>query len=53
MNRLPHHQGIDKFLSMLDLALYFSKSVYCRIKNTEFSKENMQSLMGKKGLASS
>jgi hypothetical protein len=25
MNRLPHHQGIDKFLSILGLALYFSK----------------------------
>lgn len=27
MNRLPHHQGIDRFLSMLGLALYYSKSV--------------------------
>lgn len=27
MNRLPHHQGIDKFLAMLGLALYFSKPV--------------------------
>ena len=27
MNRLPHHQGIDKFLAMLGLALYYSKSV--------------------------
>ncbi|CAM4223907.1 hypothetical protein Gste01_02123 [Geobacillus stearothermophilus ATCC 7953] len=27
MNRLPHHQGIDKFFAMLGLALYFSKPV--------------------------
>ncbi|ELK21787.1 hypothetical protein AF6_1526 [Anoxybacillus flavithermus TNO-09.006] len=27
MNRLAHHQGIHKFLTMLGLALYFSKPV--------------------------
>ncbi|AST05955.1 hypothetical protein AF2641_03240 [Anoxybacillus flavithermus] len=49
MNGLAHHQGIHKFLTMLGLALYFSKYVYSMFESNSDFSDGLDLLRKRKG----